>query len=99
MWKLQKIRDGELLRLALSGRIEREHLAELQEILESEVKTEAVVLDLDAVKLVDQDVVMFLASCEISGIRLENCPGYIREWISRGRFEGDGRPPSEKLWN
>jgi hypothetical protein len=36
------------------------------------------------VKLVDQEVVRFLLSCEAGGIRLRNCPAYIREWIRRG---------------
>ena len=33
------------------------------------------------VKLVDREAVSFLAPCEASGIRLENCPAYVREWI------------------
>ena len=32
-------------------------------------------------KLVDREAVSFIARCEASGIRLENCPAYVREWI------------------
>jgi hypothetical protein len=42
-----------------------------------------IVLDLSEVKLVDRDVVGFLARIEAKGIQLENCPSYIREWIER----------------
>jgi hypothetical protein len=44
-----------------------------------------VVLDLEDVKLVDRDVVRFLAVCEAEGIRLEHCSSYIREWIIQER--------------
>jgi hypothetical protein len=40
-----------------------------------------IVLDLKEVRLVDRDVVKFLARCESQGAKLENCPLYVREWI------------------
>jgi hypothetical protein len=39
--------------------------------------------------LVGQDAITFLKRCEADGVTLENCPGYIREWITRQRAEGD----------
>ena len=68
---------------SLSGRIRAEELAELQRLLEVEGQDRRIVLDLKEVKLVDRDSVRFLACCEANGIRLENCPAYIREWIVR----------------
>jgi hypothetical protein len=65
----------------LAGRIKAEHITELKALLESELS--GIVLDLKAVKLVDLDAVRFLTQCETGGARLENCPPYIREWISR----------------
>jgi hypothetical protein len=44
-----------------------------------------VTLDLAELKLVDSGAVEFLAACEAKGIKLENCPAYIREWINRER--------------
>jgi hypothetical protein len=41
-------------------------------------------VDMKEVKLVDQDAVRFLSSCETGGTRLRNCPAYIREWIRSG---------------
>jgi hypothetical protein len=41
------------------------------------------VLNLDQVKLVDREAVCFLAACETSGVQLNQCAPYIREWINR----------------
>jgi len=42
-----------------------------------------VALDLTEVTFVERDVVNFLAACELRGIELRNCPGYVRR-NSRG---------------
>jgi hypothetical protein len=83
MLKIQRSEDGEFVVFTLSGRIKMERLADLQRLFESEAKDKRIVLDLKEVKLVDQEVVRFLGHCEVDGIKLENCPAYIREWISR----------------
>lgn len=57
-------------------------MTELESLLQSE-SDQRVILDLAGVKLVDQDVVAFLANRECAGIKLRNCPAYIREWINR----------------
>ena len=84
MWKLAKSRNGGgTLVFALCGRLESSQVPELQKILEEEGESQKITLDLKELKLVDQEVVMFLARCETKGVRLENCPPYIREWIRR----------------
>jgi hypothetical protein len=35
------------------------------------------------VRLADRDAVRFLRSCEAEGVKLENCPAYVREWMDR----------------
>ena len=42
-----------------------------------------VVLELSEVSLVDVEVVRFLSRCEIQGIRIAQCPAYVREWMAR----------------
>ena len=74
--------------LELSGRLEGEHLIELQKAFRAAASDENLVLDLNEVKLVDQDAVTFLACCQASGAKLRNCPGYIRRWIAREREPG-----------
>ena len=83
MFKIQRSINGRLVVFALSGRIKAARLGELQQLLESEADDHRLVLDLKEVKLVDRDVVSFLASCEAKGMKLANCPPYIREWIEQ----------------
>ena len=83
MFKIQRSANGKFVVFALSGRIKAARLAELQKLLESEADDHSLVLDLNEVKLVDRDVVSFLASCEAKGVNIANCPAYIREWIER----------------
>jgi len=83
--RIQKSEDRGCVVLALTGRIEREHTEELQRLIDKEKDRDNIVLDLREVKLVDRDTVKFLMRCEAEGIRLDNCPSYIREWITRER--------------
>jgi hypothetical protein len=87
MFKIRRSEDKGIVTFALSGRIEEEHLLELQELLkiESEANPTSIAFDLGDVKLVDREAVKFLASSEAHGIILENCPSYVREWIETGR--------------
>ena len=73
---------------ALSGDIDREHAARLQKFLTSDTDRH-VTLDLQNVTLVDRAAVQFLAGVEATGIRLANCPGYVRTWIAA---ESDCQP-------
>jgi hypothetical protein len=68
---------------ALAGGIQREHLAELQTLLDLQTSCEEFVLDLKGLKLVDRESIRFLAHREAGGIELRNCRPYIREWISQ----------------
>jgi hypothetical protein len=68
---------------ALSGRIEAEHIAGLEELFELGLNRQRVILDLIELKLVDREAVRFLTRCEADGMKLEHCPAYIREWMQR----------------
>jgi ABC-type transporter Mla MlaB component len=67
----------------LSGRLEAEHIEELEALFELQKDTPTIVLDLREIRLADRGAVKFLARCETSGVKLENCPAYIREWIGK----------------
>ena len=75
--------------LALSGRIEQEHVTELQNLIAAETGFQDLELDLEEVKLVDRDAVRFLAACEARGLKLKACPSYIRQWIETGAIQPD----------
>ena len=69
----------------LSGRIETEDIKQLQQLLDIETSGQQLILDLRDVTLVNQDAVKFLGRCEAEGIKLENCPLHVREWIDQVR--------------
>ena len=58
-----------------------EEVAELKVLFDTDYRT--IVLDLRDVRLADRDAVRFLRGCEADGMKLENCPAYIREWMDR----------------
>ena len=82
MLRIQRSDNGEVV-FKLSGRIDKENVAELQALIGAEVTGKHMVLDLKDVILVGQDGITFLAECEGTGIALANCPPYVREWITR----------------
>jgi len=65
----------------LSGRMEAEHASELKELFDRDYRK--IILDLQDLRLADRDAVKFLRNCERDGMKLENCPAYVREWIDR----------------
>lgn len=81
MWKVKCTEFEDRTVLSLSGRVQAEQLTDLQEVLASVDANQTLVLDLEDLRLVDQDTVTFLARCEAHGASLQNCPAYIRNWI------------------
>lgn len=82
MFKLDRVIESGIVRLIVIGRIDAAQLPALQDLVRSESASD-VVLDLMEVTLVDREVVHFLVQCETNGLRLMNCPAYIREWMGR----------------
>ena len=69
---------------ALSGDMDLEHTTRLQEFLASEAEGH-ITLDLKDVSLVHRAAVRFLAAAEAAGVRIVNCPEYVRSWIEAER--------------
>ena len=69
--------------LFISGQITGEHVQMLQDVLEHE--SGGFAINLKNVLLVDREAVQLLAISEANGIELKDCPGYIREWVTRER--------------
>ena len=81
--KIEKYSEGTSTTIRLIGRMQGEHMAELEkQIRESGSR---IVIDLEEVDLVDVQVVRFLGVCEAQGITLLNCSPYIRDWIGKER--------------
>jgi anti-anti-sigma regulatory factor len=82
MLKIQRSSNEQII-YTLIGRMKAERVAELEALLKSETGTQQIVLDLKDLTLVDRDAVRFLESCEADGIKIKNCPAYVREWMER----------------
>ncbi len=65
----------------LSGRMEGAQVPELKELFDRDYRN--IILDLRDVRPADRDAVRFLRGCEADGMKLENCPAYVREWMDR----------------
>jgi hypothetical protein len=76
----RSVRQGTMV-FTLSGRMKAEEVVELKALFDADYGT--IVLDLRDVRLADRDAVKFLRECEAGGMKLENCPAYVREWIER----------------
>jgi len=76
----RSVRQG-ITVFALSGRMNAEEVAELKALFDADYRN--IILDLRDVRVADRDAVRFLRGCEADGMKLENCPAYIREWIDR----------------
>ena len=67
--------------LTLSGHMEAQQVPELKGLFDRDYRY--IVLDLRDLRLADRDAVRFLRGCEADGMKLENCPAYVREWMDR----------------
>jgi anti-anti-sigma regulatory factor len=84
MLRITRAENGEVV-FNLSGRMDAENVGEMEALLSKEASDRIIVLDLNDLRLVDQDVVNFLRRSKAGGIQLKNCPAYIREWINGER--------------
>jgi hypothetical protein len=82
-FRIETATRGRCTVFILSGRIEKQAIAELRRLLELPSDRCDFVLDLKDVSVVDRNVVGFLVRCEADGVKIENCAPYIREWMER----------------
>ena len=79
--RIERSTRQEFAVFALSGRIDAEQVAELKKLFDTDHRN--VILDLRELRLADREAVRFLSGCEADGMKLENCPAYVREWMDR----------------
>ena len=81
--KIDKHSDGHKTTIRLIGRMQVEHLSDLQALItESGPGT---VLDLQELTLVDVEAVRFLGNCRNNRVSLLHCSTYIRDWIAKDK--------------
>jgi hypothetical protein len=84
MLKIQRSSNGHVV-FTVSGQMDEDDIAEIEVLLRSEKSDRRIVLDLKDLTLAGRDAIRLLARCEAEGIKLEKCPIYVREWITRER--------------
>ena len=82
-FRIETAARGKSTVLILSGRMEKQAIAELGKLFELQTDYRNIVLDLTDVSVIDRAVMAFLTRCEAAGVKLENCAAYIREWMER----------------
>ena len=82
-FRIENEKRGRFAVFLLSGRIEIQAMAELTRLFELQTNYQDIVLDLKDVTVVDREAIRFFARSEVDGVKLENCPAYIREWMDR----------------
>lgn len=76
--------QSDSLTLAIAGSVNQEALPEIALLIAHGRRDyEKVILDLSEVTLLDRAAAQFFADQSEGGIRLVNCPVYIRRWIVR----------------
>ena len=82
--------QSDSLTLALAGKVCQEALPEIASLIDHGRRDhEKVLLDLSEVTLLDPAAAQFLADQSRGGVRLVNCPIYIRRWIVRDANENE----------
>src|SRR5712671_7102636 len=76
----RSVRQG-ITVFTLSGDMKAEEVAELKALFATDYRN--IVLDLRDLRLADRDSVRFLKDCEADGMKFENCPAYVRDWMER----------------
>ena len=71
--------------------MEIEHVTRLQELIAEEAHA-GIIRDLDDITTVDRVAVRFLVEAEATGIRITNCPEYVRSWIAAEKRLGAEAP-------
>ncbi len=81
MLKILRSATSAIVLFSLSGRIDWEHIAELQAAFGAE--TLPIKVEMREVRRVDREVVPTLARWSAAGIELLNCPAYLHGWINK----------------
>jgi hypothetical protein len=82
-FRIETAARGRFTVFILSGRIEKQAIAELKRLFECQTDHRDIVFDLKDVSVIDREVMLYFVRCEADGVKLENCASYIREWMER----------------
>jgi ABC-type transporter Mla MlaB component len=81
--KIDRISENGTTRLHLAGELRSKDIEMVRTEIEKTLPR--LVLDLAEIGVVDIDGVRWLNACETTGVKVENCTPYIREWMIQER--------------
>jgi hypothetical protein len=87
MFRIRRSANGQVV-FTLSGRIQTDDIEQFRQLLVVETPGQPLIFNMRDLTLVNRDAVAFLAECEAKGIKLENCPLHIRNWIDQEKRRG-----------
>jgi hypothetical protein len=87
MFRIRRSANGQVV-FTLSGRIQTDDIEQFRQLLVVETPGQPLIFNMRDLTLVNRDAVTFLAECEAKGIKLENCPLHIRNWIDQEKRRG-----------
>ncbi len=83
MLRIDERSHGRGTTLALSGCLTTDYISELEGAIARAPNGGEVVLNLANLKTVDREGLAFLARVREESVRLEDCPPYIRRWMTQ----------------
>ena len=95
MLRIERSANGQVV-FTLSGRIQTEDIEQFQQLLVVETPGQPLIFNLRCLPLVNQEAVTFLTHCEAKGIKIEDCPLYIRKWIDQEKRRNERRRRQKK---
>ena len=87
MLRIRRSANGQVV-FTISGRIQTDDIEQFRQLLVVETPGQPLIFNMRDLTLVNRDAVAFLAECEAKGIKLENCPLHIRNWIDQEKRRG-----------
>jgi hypothetical protein len=95
MLRIERSANGQVV-FTLSGRMQTQDVEQFRQLLVVESPAQRLLFDLRDVTLVNQDAITFLAGCEAEGIKLENCPLHVRNWIDQEKRRNQRRKKQKR---
>lgn len=86
MLKIEKSESAALTVLTLSGDVRKEHLPEFCSLIDGALeRSDEVHINCGDIRLIDREVVRYLAACRYLNVRLVDVPPYVHSWLRSER--------------
>lgn len=90
--KIERFAAEAAVVLRLSGHLQAAHLRIIEELMTRAAKP--LELDLAEITLVEREAVKYLAGYERAGVKLKDCPPFLRAWMIQQQARPTATPPT-----